>query len=134
MPTGNGVANDEQVNPHRAMQRFFQPVYSPMDCELVGRAHKDEIDEHFAALYFSLDRSHDRTISRGEFFAQQSNATDGEKAYLYEQMDADGDGSVSPDEYRLFAYRAFDLLDLDQDGDLTESEVDMAAFRKEPHP
>lgn len=127
----NPAAQDvSDVDPRRAMQHFYQPIFTPMDCELIGRAQKGEVDEHFPALYFFLDRSHDRVISRDEFFEALVTATDGEKTWLFARMDADGDGGVTPEEYRRFVYAGFDLLDVDQNGDLTEAEVDMASFRR----
>lgn len=118
------------VSPVRAAQKFFQPVYPAMDCEMVGRAHKDEIDEHFPALFFFLDRNHDRTITQRELMDAQANASEEQRLFLFEQMDLDKSGSVTTEEYRDYAYRAFDLLDVDGDGDLTEREVNMISFRK----
>ena len=126
------VPTPDTLDPHRAAQHFFQPIFSPMDCELVGRAGKGEIEDHFAALYFFLDRSHDRIINRAEFDNAQFNASPLEKDFIFSHMDANGDGQVTPQEYMQFAYYAFDLLDTNQDGDLTDTEVDMQSFRKAP--
>lgn len=118
------------VDAARVAQRFFQPVFPAMDCEMVGRASKDEIDDHFPAMFFYLDRNHDRVITQKELLDSQANATSAERLFLYAEMDADQDGRVTTEEYRAYASRAFDLLDVNGDGDLTEAEVDMPAFRR----
>ena len=122
------------VDPTQIAKKFFQPVFPAMDCELIGQAHKDEIDEHFPALYFFLDTDHDRTIRLQELEQAQLNASSAEQTFLFQQMDTNQDGGVTPKEYTAYAYSAFDLLDLNQDGDLTETEVDMQSFRKAAQP
>ena len=111
-------------------QKFFQPVYSAMDCEMVGRAQKDEISDHFPALFFFLDRNHDRVITSGELLEAQVNASEQERHYLFAQMDGNRDNLVTTEEYSAYALWAFDTLDVNGDGDLTETEVGMHSFRK----
>ncbi|MBA55096.1 MAG: hypothetical protein CMK89_11630 [Pseudomonadales bacterium] len=111
-------------------QKFFQPVYPAMDCEMVGRAQKDEIQDHFPAMFFFLDRNHDRVITRGELLDAQANASVDERRFLFAEMDENQDDRVTTEEYSAYASEAFDLLDVDGDGDLTEREVGMHSFRK----
>ncbi len=120
----------QESDPVAVARKFFQPVFPAMDCELIGQAHKDEIDEHFPALYFFLDTNHDRTIRLSELEQAQSNASPLEKTFLFQQMDRNKDGGVTPAEYIAYANSAFDLVDQNHDGDLTEAEVDMQSFRK----
>jgi len=101
---------------------------------MVGSAHKEEIDDHFPALFNHLDRDHDRVIKRQELMAAQVNADLQQRGFLFQQMDQDRNGEVTTEEYRAYAVTAFDLLDRNGDGDLTEAEVDMQSFRKALQP
>ncbi len=106
-----------QGGPHPAMG----PGHGPADRHEMGGHHdRRGHDEH--ALRF-LDTNHDHKVSLDEIKAQEDR--------IIALADVNGDGTLSPDEFRrrgmmfmrLRAFSFFDLLDANGDGKLSLAEV-----------
>ncbi|MEE2733281.1 MAG: hypothetical protein VYA55_20850 [Pseudomonadota bacterium] len=125
----------ETVDPrHAAAVHFIQPIFSVLDCEKKGEIEAGEIDEHFAELYFFVDRDRSRTISLQEFSASMSHSSAQQDAYLFQQMDTNQDQLVSIMEYRQFVFEVLQVADTDRNGSVDEDEAELHSFRRAGNP
>jgi Ca2+-binding EF-hand superfamily protein len=81
---------------------------------LLGRT-----DRRFARL----DKNGDGAIDAKDFEALAAERVDFATRRFLKRFDANGDGKVSKDEFERFAKERFAMLDLDDDGKITEADL-----------
>ena len=81
---------------------------------LLGRT-----DRRFARL----DKNGDGAIDAADFEAVAAERVDFATKRFLKRFDANGDGKVSRDEFERFAKERFAMLDLDDDGRITEADL-----------
>ena len=106
-----------------AVKHFIQPMFSVLDCEHVGKISSGEVDEHFYALFFYIDRDQSRDITLDEFIRSAHGSTPEKEQYLFGLMDVDKNDLVSVNEFRDFTISAIDSSDTDNDGLVSEREI-----------
>lgn len=98
------------------------PMADPYGDATVAKADAEmAAGERFA----QLDTDHDGVISA----AEQEAAAKGPGGRGLRRADANGDGTVSRDEYLAAQASRFDMMDADHDGKLTKAERDAARQR-----
>lgn len=102
---------------------FLTPIFSILDCESVGEIEDGGVDEHFSTLYFYSDRDMSRTIVESEFVLGRPEDKKEQSRFVFKMMDTDGNGQVTPGEYRQYVSFAIAEADLDKNGELHESEL-----------
>jgi hypothetical protein len=119
------MANDTGVTkPQRdAAVYFLTPIFDIIDCESVGVIEDGDVDEHFTSLFFFNDRDQSRYIVESEFVRARSGKTKKQSVEVFQMMDTNSNGQVTPQEYRQFVSYAIKATDTDNNGELVEFEV-----------
>ncbi len=73
--------------------------------------------------FTSLDKNGDGVIDAKDIEAAASERVDFATKRFMKRFDANGDGKVSKDEFERFAKERFTMLDLDDDGKITEADL-----------
>jgi Ca2+-binding EF-hand superfamily protein len=111
-----------------------------------GTVTLEELQSRRGEIFWSFDDDEDGTLSTEEFDALTAarlsgmqrpdgrgmRNPQGRRAMRFETMDADGDGSLTEDEYLGAAEAWLQAMDADSDGALTESEFGPGARRAAP--
>ena len=117
--SGYGPFQDQR----NAAIHFMRPIFHTLDCEGVGIIEQGEVDEHFNQIFFFSDRDFSRSISKNEYINTARRNSVAEDEFIFEVMDSDDDGTVSPREYRTHVLWAIDAADANADGELSEDEI-----------
>ena len=105
---------------------YAQRGPDPWGDATVARADEQaKADERFAAL----DTDKDGTLSSAEQKAVQGQRGPGGPGGGLRRADANGDGTITKDEYIAAQLERFDRQDADKDGKLTKAERDAARAR-----
>ena len=124
----DGVIDLDDMGPgmrDRASRRAEQPKDGKEGAEakeprrftldrLLGRT-----DRRFARL----DKNGDGAVDAKDFEAAAAERVDYATKRFLKRFDANGDGKVSKDEFERFAKERFAMLDLDDDGRITEADL-----------
>lgn len=131
IPPGNGPLSPAQA------ASLLAPLFDTFDCDELGYFRLKEITHHFGQVFDSRDRDTSGALSRPEFLESAEGGTAEHHDQHFDRIDTDRDDSISADEYRAHLHKLFDLLDADQDRELTRAELDASfensAGDKLPH-
>lgn len=111
---GEIFASDREAAVH-----FLRPLFGIMDCEAIGVVSKAEVDDHFSELFYSFGARRSFSFVQDEFEQSLLNSSKAQATSIFNMIDQDGSGSVSTSEFRHFMYRVMDLVDRDQNGEVT---------------
>jgi Ca2+-binding EF-hand superfamily protein len=106
-------ATDGKDAPDGKQAEAKEPRRFTLD-RLLGRT-----DRRFAAL----DKNGDGVVDAKDIEAAASERVDFATKRFMKRFDANGDGKVSKDEFERFAKERFTMLDLDDDGKITEADL-----------
>ncbi len=109
---------------------FLQPMFDTLDCEGVGIVESGEVDEHFYGVFGFADVDNSRSLSKQEYIKSIHNADPGLESFIFASIDKNGDGMLSPLEFRNHVIMAIDIADTNRNGELTETEAEMQNWRK----
>lgn len=104
-------------------------MFDAIDADKDGKITRDEIAAHRAAEFAAADTNGDGQLGAEELEAQMLNQMMARRATrMIENMDADGNGSLSAEEMREGPLVAnFARIDTDNDGAISKAEAQAAA-------
>lgn len=107
--------------------------FERLDANRDGAISFNELLDRRAGQMQALDRDKDGRVSRSEFLERGSrNGTRyARRVRLFERLDADRDGYITPLENGLALKSWFDRLDADRNGRLTRQEIELRQFRSD---
>lgn len=108
--------------------------FERLDANRDGAISFNELRDRRADQMQALDRDRDGRVSRREFLARgpQNAVQFARRVRLFERLDANRDGYITPLENGLALKGWFARLDADRDGRLTRREIEMRRFRRAP--
>lgn len=119
-----GVKDDTPFASDRdAAVHFVKPLFPLMDCETVGAVSKGEVDDHFFALFYTFARLRSFSFEKSDTQRAFSDSSEEKVSTLFGMMDQNGNGVVSTGEFRDFMYTAMDLIDVEQKGRVTLTDL-----------
>ena len=102
-----------------------------------GDISKAEIDAKRAATFADADTNADGALSQAELVAhheaKQAERKAKRQAAMFAKLDADGNGTISADEFNSRPMRGFDKMDTDGDGVITEEEREAMKTKWKEH-
>lgn len=99
-----------------------------LDADGDGTVSRREFEIARAADFRRLDRDRDGALTEAEFLGdQEAGPARNRRAERYAEIDADGDGLVREDEYFAFGRRQFTAFDANGDGRVTPAEFRAAS-------
>lgn len=102
-------------------------IFDRLDCDLDGTVEVAEVDDHFAQVWAPLDVDRSRSLSRTEYARTHPALPDTAARALFTDADADGDGRVNANEFRLHLQRMIRTLDADGDYVVSRADAGLAA-------
>lgn len=123
----SAAARDSEpfASEREAAVHFLRPFFPVMDCENMGVISKGEVDDHFFAVFYSVGRLRTFSISLEDLERSLLHSSKEQISFVFAMMDQDGDRAVSTQEFREFMYRAIDLADTGQNGEVTLTDLGM---------
>lgn len=107
--------------------------FGRLDANRDGAISFNELLDRRADQMQLIDRDKDGRVSRREFLAggPRDRARLARRVRLFERLDADGDGYITPLEHGLALKSWFSRLDANADGRLTRQEIELRQFRSD---
>lgn len=126
-PGGDGRGRHDGHRGHHGDQgdrdRFggemFRTVFDAADANSDGAVTKEEIDAYRAAQIAQVDTSGEGALSIEEFDTLYRAFTRSRMVDAFQELDADGNGQIAPEELDTHIARLVERLDRDGDGTLT---------------
>ena len=108
--------------------------FERLDANRDGAISFNELLDRRAGQMQALDRDKDGRVSRSEFLVRgsQNAVLFARRVRLFERLDANRDGYITPLENGLALKDWFARLDADRDGRLTQQEIEVQRFRRAP--
>lgn len=108
---------------------FLRPLFPIMDCEGMGVISEGEVEDHFFALFYSVGKRGAFHITRDDLVRSLDGSSEARITHVFDLMDGNGDGRVSTSEFREFMVKAIRLADVEQNGEVSLADLDMATPR-----
>lgn len=123
LPVSAVAAVSDDIGDDDLARFLLVPVFDILDCTSQGFIEAGEVDEHFPVLFNHFDKDLDRTIARSEYVGSRDSRRTRLQARMFDEMDSNSDGVISPREYRAQVIRLIDAVDYDGDGEVTPAEL-----------
>lgn len=115
--------NEPFADDRAAAVHILQPFFPILDCGDAGLISKGEVDDHFFQLFYFLDKRRSVSIRQEDLEHALFASSKEQVAYLFKMMDQNANGIVAPNEFRDFMYKAIDLADTENKGEITLADV-----------
>ncbi len=111
------------------MTKQIRMMFERFDSNGDGRICKDEFKDVHMIRFYTLDMDSDGEIFREEFVFMRGmrGVSDDRADEAFDRLDTDGNGRLSVEEFNASRGSAFATLDLNGDGDLSQTEVSEVA-------
>lgn len=121
--SATGQAEDRETTSGELARHLLLPIFDILDCTDQGFLEAGEVDEHFPNLFGYHDRNRDFSLSLREYAVSGDVNKRRMDQLLFERMDNNSDGKVSPLEYRSEVMSIIESMDADGDGETSLEEL-----------
>ena len=124
----------EFIEARRRLRGGSARRFQRLDANRDGAISFRELLDQRADQMHAIDRDRDGRVSRREFLARgpRDRKRLAQRVRLFERLDANRDGYITPLENGLALKSWFARLDANRDGKLTQEEIELRRFRRAP--